>query len=570
MNFTMYRILLFSALIGLMVACQPIQPVQQTGAPPNSTDGHTHDHTHDHIHNESVNGLWNNLGDHTMPITVSDPMAQQFFDEGLALTYGFNHEAAIHQYEHALEVDPNCAMCYWGIAYALGPNINAPMDAHAIRPAWQAVQKAQELAPQVSEREQAYIHAIAQRYSDDRMADRDLLNEAFANAMREVVAAHPDDLDAATLFAESLMTRTPWFYWIDDEPTTDYIDEIQETLERVMAVAPGNPGANHFYIHLIESTSTPERAEPAAERLGTLVPGATHLVHMPAHLFWRVGRYHDAFVTNEEAVSTDDIVYADLPTGHWYPALYYPHNIHFMASASAMEGNSTLAMSAARKLVARIPRENYTIYPMLEDFMTIPYQVLVRYGQWEELLAEPEPAVEYRYAHVVWQWAQGMAMANTGQPDGAKAMLSEVQALIPEMVDFYLQSGEVGDRVLTVASHQLAAEIARAEDLPDEVIAQLGQAIEVQDNFYYTEPPPWFFSMRHYLGAALLEQGKAAEAEAIYREDLAQLPKNGWSLYGLIESLEAQGMTTEAAAIQQDFDAAWQHADVTLTASRFY
>ncbi len=571
MKETIFRVLLFFVLVSLSTACQPIQPAQQVGPPLDSTDGqlHAHDDDHDHGHSANAGGLWNNLGDHSMPITVSDPLAQQFFDEGLALTYGFNHEAAIHQYEHALAVDPNCAMCYWGIAYALGPNINAPMDALAVAPALEAVQKALALAPQVSEREQAYINAIAQRYTPDELGDRSALDEAYANAMRDVVAAYPDDLDAATLFAEALMTRTPWNYWLNDEPTTDYIVEIQEALERVMAADPNNPGANHFYIHLIESTSTPERATPAAERLGSLAPGATHLVHMPAHLFWRIGRYHDAFVTNDEAVSTDDVVYADLPTGHWYPALYYPHNVHFMASASAMEGNSALAMSAARKLVDRVPVENYTIYPMLEDFMTIPYQVLARFGQWEELLAEPEPAAEYTYAHVVWQWAQGMAMANMGQIDEAKAMLAAVQAITPGMEEFYLQSGEIGNRVLLVAGHQLAAEIARAEGLPDEQLVQLEAAVKAQDDFYYTEPPPWFFPMRQYLGAALLEQGKADAAEAVYREDLVQLPKNGWSLFGLIQSLEAQEKTEEMSALQVEFDTAWQYADVTLDASRF-
>ncbi len=553
MKNNLQRILWFCAVISLITACQPIQPLPQ---------GHAGD--------AAVTGLWGNLGDHTMPITVNDPLAQKFFDEGLALTYGFNHEEAIHQYERGLAVDPNCAMCYWGIAYALGPNINAPMNALAVKPAWDALQKALDLAPTVSAREQAYINALAQRYSADESAERPPLDEAYADSMREVVAAYPDDLDAATLFAEALMTRTPWNYWANDEPTTDFIHEIQEALERVLASDPNNPGANHFYIHLIEATSTPERAEPAADRLGALVPGATHLVHMPAHLFWRVGRYHDSFTANDEAVHTDDIVYPDLPTGHWYPALYYPHNVHFMAAASAMEGNSALAITAAHKLIERIPAENYKLYPMLEDFMTIPYQVLVRYGKWEEMLAERAPGAEYGYATNIWQWAQGMALANTGEVDEARAILAQVQeqAATPEMEAFFLQSGEFGNHILTVAGHQLAAEIARAEQQSDEVIAQLEQAVAVQDAFYYTEPPPWFFPVRQYLGAALLEQGKAAEAEAVYRKDLAQLPKNGWALFGLMQSLDAQGKSGEVGDVQKEFDAAWQNADVTLTASR--
>lgn len=547
-------------LLGVLLsACQPIQPLPQAAQPMNHTAHHAAD------------GLWGNLGDHTMPITVNDELAQKFFDEGLALTYGFNHEAAIQQYQHALAIDPNCAMCYWGIAYAFGPNINAPMDATAVKPAWEALQRAVALSPKVSERERAYIHALANRYSADETAERPPLDEAYANAMRAVVTAYPDDLDAATLLAEALMTRTPWNYWINDEPTTDFIYEIQATLERVLTTDPTHPGANHFYIHLIEPTSTPERAEAAAERLGTLVPGATHLVHMPAHLFWRVGRYHDSFIANDEAVHTDDRVYPDLPPGRWYPALYYPHNVHFMAAASAMEGNSTLALQAARKLIDRIPVENYTIYPMLEDFMTIPYQVLVRYGHWEEMLAEPQPAADYHFATAVWQWARGMALANTGKLDEAKALLAEVQtqAATPEMAAFFLQSGEFGNHILTVAAHQLAAEIALAENRPAEEITQLEQAVAVQDAFFYTEPPPWFFSVRQYLGAALLEQGNAAAAEAVYRKDLEQLPKNGWSLFGLMQSLQAQGKSTEAAKIQKEFDLAWQYADVTLTASRF-
>jgi tetratricopeptide (TPR) repeat protein len=515
--------------------------------------------------------LFDNLGNHTHMITTNDPQAQRYFNQGLILSYAFNHEEAIRSFQEATRLDPQCAMCYWGIAFALGPNINAPMADTAVPDAYAAIQQAQKLAGGASAPEQAYIAALAKRYSATPTADRAPLDSAFADAMREVSKTYPDDLDAATILAEALMNLTPWNYWTKDGQPTEYTNEIVATLESVMARDPNHPGANHYYVHAVEASQTPERAVPSAERLASLVPGAGHLVHMPAHIYWRVGRYQDAIVANQHAVHSDETYMPERPVRSWYSALYYPHNIHFLFAATSMSGQSAQALEAANKLVAEVPESVYQELPLFEDFRPMPLFALLRFGKWDAILSAPQPPAEYQYTTGVWHYARGIAYTRTGKLEQAaaeQASLLEI-AQKPEMEALILQSFAPASANLEIAAHTLGGELAGAQGKPDQQIAELEQAVKLQDQQAYIEPPAWYYPVRQSLGAALLKADHPAEAEAVYREDLKQYPLNGWSLFGLAQSLRAQGKTEEAAKAQQQFETAWSHADVTLSASQF-
>lgn len=565
----------------LAVATQPAitppeatAPVPPTVAPSSTLTEH-HDATMATMAADmtaSVAPLLGNLGDHTHSITVADPRAQQYFDEGLILAYGFNHAEAIRSFKDAITLDPGCAMCYWGIALALGPNINAPMEDAAVPDAYQAIQQALTLAPAVSAGEQAYIQALVTRYAAEPVADRASLDLAYADAMRSLAQHYPDDLDAATLLAEALMNLSPWNYWKADGKPTTYTDEIVVTLEAVLQRDPNHPGANHYYIHTVEASSQPDRAVPSAERLARLVPGVGHLVHMPAHIYWRVGRYHDAVVANEHAIHSDEAYIPDRNAqGGFYSVAYYPHNIHFLFAAAQMEGNSKLAIDAARKLVAQVPDEAYRATPMLEDFRPMPLFALVRFGKWNEVLQEPQPAAEFVYTTGMWHWARGMAYLRLGQLEQAAEHQEQLAAIaaMESMKEFTLWSFEKAGTMLAIAAHVLTGELAGARGAPDEMIAQLQEAVTLQDGLAYMEPPPWYYPVRNNLGAALLDQGRAAEAEAVYRKDLEQFRNNGWSLFGLAASLRAQDKLDEAVEVQKQFETAWQYADIHLTASRY-
>jgi tetratricopeptide (TPR) repeat protein len=523
----------------------------------------------------TVAPLLGNLGSHHHRITTRSELAQRYFDEALVLTYNFNHAEAVRAYRDAATLDPSCAMCYWGIAYALGPHINAPMTDEAVPAAWAALQQATALAPQASPVEQAYVQALAARYAPTPVADRAPLDRAYADAMREVARRFPDDPDAATLFAEALMDLTPWEYWTKDGQPTRYTGEIVTTLESVLVRNPQHPGANHLYIHAVEASQTPQRAVPAAERLETIAPGAGHLVHMAAHIYWRVGRYQDAIRVNQDAIRADEAYFQvggapDLPTHGLYVFGYYPHNIHFVFAAAQMSGQSALAIEAARKLVERVPEAVARAVPALEDFRSMALFALVRFGQWDAVLQEPRPADDLQYSLGMWHWARGMAHARQGQLDRAGAEAAQLAAIAnnPALREQGLMSRTTAATLLELAGHILGSELPSARAQPNGRIAHLERAVALQDSLPYMEPPAWFYPVRQDLGAALLEQGRAAEAEAVYREDLREYPHNGWSLFGLARSLSAQGRTAEAAEAQQRFELAWQHADLTLLASR--
>ena len=515
--------------------------------------------------------LQDGLGDRTYPITTSQPLAQRYFDQGLQLVFGFNHEGAVDAFQEAARLDPRCAMCFWGTALALGPNINAPMGPEAGRAAYAAVGEARRLAPGAGASERALIAALAKRYAADPEAPRGPLDRAYAKAMGEVHRAHPDDLDAATLYAEALMDLTPWDYYTPAGEPRKHTEEIVSTLEAVLARDPDHAGANHYLIHALEEYQ-PQRAEAAADRLARLAPGAGHLVHMPSHIYWRVGRYEDAAAINQRAAAADEAYFAACRAPGGYAAGYYTHNIHFLWAAAAAEGRSDLALTSARRLAAAVPQQSVAQLAFLEDFLAVPVLTLARFGRWDAILAEPAPPASQRYVTAMWHYARGLAHARGGQVAAAEDEQRALEAAardgsLAETV-YDVAGNTAGDR-LEVARHHLAAAIAKARGDEDGALAALRDAVRAQDAANYIEPPAFYFPVRQALGAALLDAGRHAEAEAVYRADLAKHPRNGWSLSGLGASLRAQGRDADAAWVARGFETAWARADVELSASAF-
>jgi hypothetical protein len=513
--------------------------------------------------------LFDNLGALHHPITTASPQAQLYFDQGLRLIYAFNHDEANRAFKEAARLDPNCAMAYWGIAFTLGPNYNLPVDAERDRAAYEAIQKAVALAPNTSDAERAYIEAIAKRHVADPNADRKALDAAFADAMREVAKRYPDDLDAATLFAESMMNLRPWGLWTHDGQPEPGTEEIVSTLEAVLKRDPNHPGAIHYYIHTVEASNHPERAEPYADRLGKLVPGAGHLVHMPSHIYIRIGRYHDAAEVNAKAAAIDAAYIEKYDIQGPYRMMYYPHNIHFFWAAATLEGRSKEALQAARDFSAKLPVEMVRQMPMVEGFFPTYLFALVRFGKWQEILKQPAPPADLKYSTGMWHYARGWAFAATKQLKKAAAehaKLAAIAAATPPDLRIMMNSGAA---LLNLASDVLAGEIEARREHYDKAVRLLETAVSQQDNLGYEEPPAWYYPVRQSLGAVLLKAGRAEDAEAVYREDLKRNLENGWSLYGLTQSLRAQKKNQEATETEQRFRKAWAKADIQLMASRF-
>ena len=510
--------------------------------------------------------LMSGYGDLHHPVSTSNPQARQFFDQGLRQIYAFNHDEAARSFQRAADLDPKLAMAYWGVAEAVGPNYNDPASDERFAAAHAAIQKAVDLSASASPAEQAYIQAMALRFPADPKADRRRAAEAYHDAMREVSKNFPDDLDAATLFAESGMNLHPWGLWHRDGTAEAGTEEIVATLESVIKRDPNHMGAIHYYIHAVEASASPERALAAANRLAAMAPAAGHLVHMPAHVYIRTGDYAAAVKTNEAAAIADRAYIKASGAQGLYPMMYYSHNLHFIAMCSAMSGDYAEAMKNAQLLAAHV-RPHVKEMPPLEGFVTIPIAVDVRFRRWDDILKMPKPSAEMQTETVFWHFARGMALAAKGKRDEAQAdyqAVADAEKNTPEDVVFAMPVNNKTKDVLKIARDVLGAKIAMARKDNASAIAQLQEAVTVQDHLKYNEPEDWFFPVRESLGAALLMNGDAAGAEKVFREDLDRHPRNPRSLFGLEAALKAQKRDYDAGFVQKQFQAAWKGGPLKL------
>lgn len=517
--------------------------------------------------------LLDNLGDHRRPVSTKHAQAQRYFNQGLILAYGFNHAEAERAFREAARLDPECAIAWWGVALVLGPNINASMQEDAVPKAHEAIQRAVALKSHASPVEVALIDALAQRYTDAPVEDRSELNEAYAEAMRKVVEQYPDDLDAVTLLAEALMDLHPWDYWKRSGEAQPWTGEFVTLLESVLERDPKHPGANHYYIHAVEASSNPDLATPAADRLGTLVPGAGHLVHMPSHIYIRTGRYADARKANELAIEADDQYVTQCHAQGLYPLAYMSHNHHFLSAAAAMEGRSRQALDAARHMAQKQDHDMMRTegFGTLQHYAHWPLFVLVRFGHWEEILREPRPADDLLYPTGIWHYARGMALTRQNKLHDAQRELESLAKLAanPQLESLTIWDVNSTAAILHIATKVLGGEIAAARGDYDQAISLLQEGVQLEDALKYDEPSTWHSPVRETLGAVLLLASKPAQAEEIYREDLQRYPENGFALFGLEASLRAQDKLQEANQVHERFVKAWQNADVQLTSSRF-
>ena len=518
--------------------------------------------------------LFDGLGDHTHLISSDVEGVQQYFDQGIIMAFAFNHAESIRSFKAAQNLDPNCAMCYWGEALALGPNINVNSDGKVIMApqnriaAFNAINKAISLSESASPKEQAYISALSVRYDGNPQSNRVPLDIAYSNAMEKLSKIYPDDNDASSLFAEALMNTMPWNYWADDgDPKPDTIKVIN-SLESVLNDNPDHPLAIHLYIHAVEASSDPGRAEGPADRLGKLVPGAGHLVHMPAHIYWRIGRYHDASLVNIEAAKVDEKYIAQCNAQGFYPALYYPHNVHFLWAASTMEGRSKLSIESALKVSKYVRIEQIKQIPFLEFFHTIPLLSYVRFAKWDEILAYDRPIKEFKFSLGVYHYARSIAFASKGDIDNAKKEQSKILPLkdAPE-IQVIIKAGQPSDKLLEIANHLALGQIELASMNLDASIMHFRKAVETQDALPYREPEFWYYPTRQSLGHALLVSDAFNEAVSVFNQDLKDYPRNGWSYYGLYKAHKALGnikLSEKAFAKHQEI---WQMSDVQLKSS---
>ena len=510
-----------------------------------------------------------NLGVHTFPVSTRNARAQAFINQGVNLAYGFNHAEAARAFAEAARLDPRLAMAYWGQALVLGPNINAPMTPEDEPKALELVKKAIALKAGATPRERAYIEALAARYTG-KPGDRAAADRAFATAMRDVVKRFPADTDAKTIFAESLMDLRPWNYWSRDGVPYDETREIQSSLQDALARNRNHPGALHLWIHLWEATDTPERAEAEADRLLPLMPGAGHIVHMPAHIYQRVGRHADVISSNQLAAKADEDYIAQCRAQGLYPLGYYPHNIHFIWMGASANGRRQLALDSARKLASAIPHEALGTVPILQGFLVVPYWAMVRFGEWDAILRDTGPSHQTAFTRGAWRYARAMAFTARGQLQDAETELEQLKLLAgdPELKRQVTFSNNTGHAILRIAPEVVAGEIAAKRKDWDTAILHLDRAIRYEDSLIYQEPADWHAPVRQNLGAVLLEAGRADEAESTFWEDLRKNPENGWSLFGLAQALEAQGKDAEAAAARARFNKVWKESDVKLAAAR--
>ena len=519
------------------------------------------------IKNEPVPRLIPGLGDVHHPVSTKNREAQQFFDQGLKLVYGFNHDEARRSFQRAAEFDPKLAMAWWGVALTLGPNYNLPVDLEREKAGYDAVQRAVSLQDNASEPERAYINALTVRYSNDPHVDLHALDRAYKEAMGKLAARYPDDLDAVTLYAESAMNLNPWRLWSADGNPAEGTEEIVATLESVLKRDPNHLGANHYYIHAVEASRHPERALPSAARLEKLAPAEGHLAHMPAHIYARVGDHFASAHCNEAAIAADKKFLGETQEQGVYRMMYYSHNLHFLAFASCMNGNFAGAKDAAAKLVANVA-PSVKAMSMLEGFLPTPIVVLFAFERWNDILKLPTPDKSLESTSAVWHSLRGIAFANMGKTSEAEQEQKEFRDLVAKIppAKMYDQLNNVG-AVFKIHEHLLVAEIARSQHDEKAAIDSLKQAIAAEDALNYSEPPPWYPPVRPTLGRLLLATNRAPEAEKVFREDLDRNPRDARALAGLRDCLNAQGRKYEADQIDQQFHAAWKVAAATNSAA---
>ena len=516
--------------------------------------------------------LFNNLGVLEYPVTTNSDLAQKYFNQGLILAYAFNHEESFRSFEEAARLDTNCAMAYWGMSYVLGPNINLPMDNGLVHTAYESIQKAIALLDDETQKEKDLVTALSKRYSEEIVEDRAQLDQAYSDSMRKLVKKYPDDLDIATLFAESIMDLHPWDYWNKDGTMQPWTNELLTTLENVMKVNPDHHGANHLYIHTVEASKNPERGLASADKLRFLAPGAGHLVHMPAHIYIRTGKYHEGSLANIRAVKSDEEYINQCNQQGFYPLAYYPHNYHFLWATATLEGDSKTAIDAAIKTSQKPPDSllNVCGYQTLQHFAVIPLYAYVTFGRWEEILNYPQPQDIRPYMQSIWHYARAMAFIGKDMLSDAE---KEIDIIEQKRSDKSIQdlsiwginsAGTLIDIAFEVASGELAAK----KNNYTLAINHLEKAVEIENTLRYDEPPTWFYPCKQNLGAILIEAGKYEEAERIYRENLSEIPDNGWGLFGLRQSLLKQNKKVEAAEVEKRFNEAWKYSDIVLTSSR--
>lgn len=528
----------------LVLALASLVCAQQTSSPSNSA-------------------VYDGMGKTSMRVTTSSPEAQKFFSQGLALIYGFNHDEAVRSFQSALKADPNMAMAWWGVALANGSNYNLPSMADREKLAFEAIQKAQQLAPKASQRERDYISALAVRYTGQENADYAALGQKYASAMRELKNKYPEDLDAATLFAESMMNLRPWKLWTYDQKMEPGTEEIVSTLESVLRRDPNHVGANHYYIHAVEAGPNAAYALPSASRLGSLAPSAGHLVHMPSHVYYRTGDFEDAAKVNVAAANADRAYIERSKAQGIYPMMYYSHNIHFESFAQTMAGRYADAQRAAARLNEHLGPHVHEM-PMLEGFLPVGAYNMARFSKWDDILKLPAPSVDQLFSTASWQYLRGAAFAakgDTASADKEMAALTQTQAKIDPKAALMQNPQKY---VLDIAVNDLAGRIALARKDYTKSIASFEKAADLQDHMVYIEPPEWYYPERESLGAAHLAAGHVAEAEQVYRRELEHSPRNARALVGLAEALRRQQKMEDAAYVQQRAEEAWKNADSPL------